>query len=177
MDAQQQLFGLMAVAEEQQKAVQAAVDGLAEDRRQWAKSVGHVAERIAANVSDASETAQQRSDDAIERFRRTWSTVIWKTVVAAIITVSALSALVVWAQRWHIGELIERRAALQDEVATLERQAAVYAKKGGRIVFSTCGDDGRLCIEIASNQGFNATAKGSYVSNDGNKSFVIPKGY
>ena len=33
MDAQQQLFGLMAMAEEQQKAVQAAIDGLA-GRRQ-----------------------------------------------------------------------------------------------------------------------------------------------
>ena len=32
MDAQQQLFGLMAVAEEQQKAVEAALSGLAAER-------------------------------------------------------------------------------------------------------------------------------------------------
>lgn len=32
MDAQQQLFGLMAVAEEHQKAVNAALEGLAAER-------------------------------------------------------------------------------------------------------------------------------------------------
>ena len=37
MDAQQQLFGLMALAQEQQKAVKAAIDGLAGEREKLAE--------------------------------------------------------------------------------------------------------------------------------------------
>ena len=46
MDAQQQLFGLMAVAEEHQKAVKAALDGLTAERAALAK------ERAAPGLRD-----------------------------------------------------------------------------------------------------------------------------
>ncbi|MGJ7582871.1 hypothetical protein ACSFA3_22100 [Variovorax sp. RHLX14] len=70
MDAQQQLFGLMALAEEQQKAVQAAIDGLADERAalseeriavaQAAASVAGVAgdvRKATANVASALQSA------------------------------------------------------------------------------------------------------------------------
>ena len=37
MDAQQQLFGLMSVAEEHQRAIEAAIDGLTAERAALAK--------------------------------------------------------------------------------------------------------------------------------------------
>jgi hypothetical protein len=180
MDAQQQLFGLMAVAEEQQKAVQSAIEGLKQERSGFTRTVNTSAEQIASTISDASTTAQQHADAAIDRFHGKWSSVIWKAVVAALITVSALSALVVWAQRWHIGELLEQKAALKIEVAALEKQAAVYAKKGGRIEITTCTDGAsvtRTCIRIAANQGAGNENFRPPFKNDAGSQFAIPAGY
>lgn len=177
MDAQQQLFGLMAVAEEQQKAVQAAIDGLKQERREFSRTVNDTTEQIASNLSGAATVAQQKSDAAIDRFQNKWSAIIWKTAVAAVVTVSAICGFVAWAQRYHVGELLERKAALTEEVAALEIQAAALAKKGGRIVYSTCG--GRLCIEANNNQGESAEQwKGAnYYNKETGQQFIIPKGY
>lgn len=56
MDTQQQLFGLMAAAEEHQKAVKAAIDGLAAERAALAKAVASVA-NVAGDVKKAAAEA------------------------------------------------------------------------------------------------------------------------
>lgn len=60
MEAQQQLFGLMAVAEEHQKAVKAAIDGLTAERAALAKeraAVAQAAASVAGVVGDMKRAA------------------------------------------------------------------------------------------------------------------------
>lgn len=58
MDVQQQLFGLMAVAEEHQKAVNAALDGLTAERAALAKERAAVVQAAASLAGVASEVRQ-----------------------------------------------------------------------------------------------------------------------
>jgi hypothetical protein len=64
MDAQQQLFGLMAVAEEQQKAVNAAIDGLTAERAELAKERAAVAQ-AAASVAGVAVEIRKAVADAV----------------------------------------------------------------------------------------------------------------
>lgn len=57
MDAQQQLFGLMTVAEEHQKAVKAAIEALATEREAFAKGQAMLADRLAQQVVAVQEAA------------------------------------------------------------------------------------------------------------------------
>ena len=69
MDAQQQLFGLMAVAEEHQKAVKAAIDGLAAERAALAKERAAVAQ-AAASVAGVAGDVKRAAADAIPAMQR-----------------------------------------------------------------------------------------------------------
>lgn len=63
MDAEQQLFGMMAVLEEQQKAVKAAIDGLAAERTATAKERAFMAQVLVA-VKDAAGGVRKAVGDA-----------------------------------------------------------------------------------------------------------------
>lgn len=69
MDAQQQLFTLMALAEEQQKAVQAAIEGLADERAALAKERAAVA-RAAASVAGVADEVRKAAADAVPALKR-----------------------------------------------------------------------------------------------------------
>jgi len=69
MDAQQQLFTLMALAEEQQKAVQVAIEGLAEERAALAKERAAVA-RAAASVADVASEVRKAAADAVPALKK-----------------------------------------------------------------------------------------------------------
>ena len=69
MDAQQQLFGLMAVAEEHQKAVKAAIDGLTAERAALAKERAAVAQ-AAASVAGVAGDVKRAAADAIPAMQR-----------------------------------------------------------------------------------------------------------
>lgn len=64
MDAQQQLFGMMAIAEEQQKAVKAAIDGLAAERASMAQvllAVNNAAQGVRKAAGEAVATSVTES--------------------------------------------------------------------------------------------------------------------
>lgn len=69
MDAQQQLFGLMAVAEEHQKAVKAALDGLTAERAALAKERAAVAQ-AAASVAGVADEVRMAAADAIPAIKK-----------------------------------------------------------------------------------------------------------
>jgi hypothetical protein len=69
MDAQQQLFGLMALAEEHQKAVQAALDGLAKERAALAQECIAVAQ-AAASVADVADAVREAAADAVPAMKK-----------------------------------------------------------------------------------------------------------
>lgn len=65
MDAEQQLFGMMTVLQDQQKAVQAAIDGLAAERAATAKERAFMAQVLVA-VKDAASGVRKAAGDAVE---------------------------------------------------------------------------------------------------------------
>lgn len=69
MDAQQQLFGLMAVAEEHQKAVKAALDGLTAERAALAKERAAVAQ-AAASVAGVAGEVRKAAAEAVPAIQK-----------------------------------------------------------------------------------------------------------
>jgi hypothetical protein len=69
MDAQQQLFGLMALAEEHQKAVQAAIEGLADERAALAKERVAIAQ-TAASVAGVAGEVRRAAADAVPAMKK-----------------------------------------------------------------------------------------------------------
>lgn len=69
MDAQQQLFSLMALAEEHQKAVQAAIDGLAEERAALAQERAAIA-RAAVSVADVAYEVRKTVADTVPALKK-----------------------------------------------------------------------------------------------------------
>lgn len=69
MDVQQQLFGLMAVAEEHQKAVKAAIDGLTAERAALAKERAAVAQ-AAASVAGVASDVKRAVAEAIPAMQK-----------------------------------------------------------------------------------------------------------
>jgi len=69
MDTQQQLFGLMTIAEEQQKAVKAAIDGLTAERTELAKERAALTQAVAkvAGVAGDVKRAAANAVPAMER--------------------------------------------------------------------------------------------------------------
>lgn len=64
MDAEQQLFGMMTVLQDQQKAVQAAIDGLAAERAATVKERAFMAQVLVA-VKDAAGGVRKAAGDAV----------------------------------------------------------------------------------------------------------------
>ena len=64
MDAQQQLFGMMTIAEEQQKAVKAAIDALAAERAAVAKERASMAQVLTA-VNNAAQGVRRAAGEAV----------------------------------------------------------------------------------------------------------------
>jgi hypothetical protein len=90
----------------------------------------------------------------------------------------------IWLQRFQVTELAQQKAQLQGEVAHLQTQVALLAKKGGRIKLATCA--GRLCIEASSDQGKGEGKgrskdvpewSGPWKDKENGVALVIPNGY
>lgn len=79
MDAQQQLFGLMAVAEEHQKAVKAALDGLTAERAALAKERAAVAQ-AAASVAGVAGEVRKAAAEAVPAIQKAASEAVGASV-------------------------------------------------------------------------------------------------
>jgi hypothetical protein len=109
-----------------------------------------------------------------------WALVVGGTALALVAVISLFAWGAVWYQRYQVEKLIDEKAALQTQVAELQDNVNLLAKKGGRIKLGSCGPKNRLCVQIESNQGDGAAQqdfKGAWYSDDGKTQFVIPKGY
>lgn len=199
--SEQELFGLMAVAEEQQKAVNAAIAGLAQERRALASAIESI-KRAAADVpkaageaastalrettGQATKTAQNSINQAAEALngaigdvKSAGAWLSWKLagvialVGGAVVLALYLVGLALMPAADEIRGLRAERAELQANIAELKRH-------GGKIKLSTCGPTDRLCVEITPAQGDaqgQRDFQGSWVSNDNRHRYVIPKGY
>ena len=171
MDAQQQLFGLMAVAEEHQKAVKAALDGLTAERAALAKERAAVAQAAASVAGVAGEVrkaaaeavpaiqkaageAEGKLSGAVAAFGWRWAMLAGGAAAGGIVAVLLAAWLAVWWQRHQVEQLAEQKAALLGEVAQLQANAEDWAKRGGRAKLEKCGDQGRLCVRIVKTTGY-----------------------
>jgi hypothetical protein len=189
MDQEQQLYGLMAIAEEQQKAVKAAIDGLAKERMALSQmastvqkaagsAVGDAVIQSLAGVQDEAANAIRRAlNPAVERLasvvqtaneaertlKNAGSWFAWKWV-AMMAGCTGVLCLVSYAA---VEYQVNRVAELQAEKAELQTTINELANKGGRLKFSACG--GRLCVLVQDGS--------TWSSKNSDDQWVIPKGY
>lgn len=203
---EQQIFGLMAIAEEHQKAVAAAIAGLTAERAALAKERALLAQvaqgiqkatgeavsaAVRQSLDGASETAvtaftkaagpfagevrkvAEQASAAAEKVDRAaqWLGMKAVAVAAGCIVIVGLAAWGIVA--WERHQVVDLKKQIAQERATV----AMLTKDGGRLVTNSC--DGRLCIEVSSNQGTSdgsAVKLGGWTTKNG-RVYVIPKGY
>ena len=177
MDAvEEQLYGLIAAAQEQQKAAETALTGLAKERKALAATTDGLKTTLEAAVSkatiDSLGSAPKAATEALKAATEALNTAgAW--LGAKFIATFAIAGTAFLVGFLVLGsvllpspsEILELRA----EKAELESGIADLSKRGGRIKLRDCG--GRLCVEVSSNQGTGWT--------DGSKNIalVIPRGY
>lgn len=163
---EKELFAFAAIAKEQQAAAQSAIDGLADlsDR-----AAGAVRSEVQTQMQEIrSQTvaafkghkvalgeAVEAAEDATDAIRESIKGVGWKLALVAFLAALGLVAAVglaafglVEIQRYQVRSLANEKADLVQEVAALQAAAADFAKRAGKAKLTTCGDKGRLCVEI-----------------------------
>lgn len=173
MDPHEQLFGLIAAAEAQQKAAATAIAGMAKERGELAatlealknaagtlqKGLQEAAGRAVKDSLDQSlENAEKVSNravgvlrDATEQVRQAGTWVSFKTAAAVglvgVLTIGAVYGI----GRYMVSSTLQEISDLRAQKAELQANVDDLAKRGGRVKLNTCG--GRLCVEASSNQG------------------------
>ncbi len=201
MDTNNQLTMLYGAAMEQQDAVKAAMDGLAQERAKLVATIGALknassglqtatgaaaSKAVIDSLAQAPKTAvealsvaTEALDNAAKRVRNAGAWISWKFAL-----MFAFAGVAAVATNYAIGRFtLPDRAeiqALRSEKAELETNIADLHKRGGKIKINTCG--GRLCIEASTNQGKDAAGNtvtmGSWRTTDGRDvPLVIPRGY
>ena len=104
----------------------------------------------------------------------------WKVFALAIASTVGV-CLVAWGSIWwprhQISSLTEQKAALQTEVAELQTNVEVLAKRGGKIKMNICGPKKRLCVEVDPDQEAKGWENFKGPFGDGEERYIIPKGY
>lgn len=201
---EQELFGLVAVAQEQQKAVKSAIDGLTAERvalaRERAALGTVVADSVKQSLRGASEVATKslreaanpifsKLDSAVRAatevegyMRAAGAWFAWKWVAMAAGGTAGVCLIAYLALAWQLHEVSSLRtekAALAAEVTQMRANVSALKRRGGNIVMTTCG--GRLCIEASSNQGTEQDGSpipmGGWTAHGGRVQLVIPRGY
>jgi len=130
-------------------------------------------------VTDAFAGLQRdivRARGAMRWFSYRWIVIVGVSLVGLFALGGGLAWALVALQRHQVAELIERKTALEADIAEMMVNQAALAKKGARIKIDNCG--GRPCIEVSPNQSENLTDwKGPWNNSTTGKSYVIPKGY
>jgi hypothetical protein len=180
MTEEDKIFGLIAVAEEHQKAVTTGIEGLAAERAALARAVKGLRgaaeealeEAARQSLAGASETAvaafskasepfkkemrevADKASDAAARVRSAagWIGVKAVAVTVGLIVIVGLTASISLAWEHHrVSDLSAEAAQLRSQIAQERVTVAELDKRGGRVHWDTCG--GRLCFEASSNQG------------------------
>jgi hypothetical protein len=136
-----------------------------------------------SGMAAQAQQAEQQLNKATASFGWKWAALAGGALALTLATFMLVAWMSIWLQRFQVTELAEQKTRLQAEVAQLQTQVAVLAKKGARIKLATCG--GRLCIEASSDQG-KGEAKGRsnghqwsgpWKDKENGVALVIPNGY
>jgi hypothetical protein len=138
---------------------------------------------VATAAKGAVKDAFKDLQEDIERARGAMRWFSYRWIVIVGLSLGGLGALAVgllWAsltwQRHEVLQLTEQRTAIQADIAEMQVNAAVLAKKGARIKITDCG--GRLCI-VASKTQTDSFKDWHGIWNDAKtgQTMVIPNGY
>ena len=184
---------LRRTATEAVPAIERAADRVIKDSMERALGLTQdAASRIwtgtAAPVVEHFSTVTQMAVEMETRIRRAGYRHAWQwtaltalgvvaTIVVAVVGVQQLKSQQAEVQRQQ-ADLQSQKAAFSEEMARMQASVTFLEKKGGRIRLDKCGPEGRLCFEVAADQGIGRNNfKGAWFNSDNQKSFVIPKGY
>ena len=118
----------------------------------------------------------ERARGAMKWFSYRWIVIIGVSLVGLFALGGGLAWALVALQRHQLAELIERKTALEADIAEMTVNAAALAKKGARIKITDCG--GRLCIVADKRQSDKTTDwHGIWNNEKTGETFVIPNGY
>ena len=118
----------------------------------------------------------ERARGAMRWFLYRWIVIVGVSLVGLFALGGGLAWALVALQRHQVTELIERKTALEANIAEMQVNAEALAKKGARIKITDCG--GRLCIVANKRQSDKATDwHGLWNNAETGETFVIPKGY
>ena len=170
METEEQLFGLMEIAERQQSAVQAALDGLVAERVTLRLVVQQAVEdglnrsaNLGAKTVQASavpllgrlEKLASRAGEVEASLHRVVQWTSWQMLGKGLAAFAALTLLgwfaastVLWWDVNAIGSLQARKAALEMQIATMQANRAEWQKAGMLGKIEHCGPDGRPCIRV-----------------------------
>ena len=177
---------LRRTATEAVPAIERAADRVIKDSMERALGLTQdAASRIwtgtAAPVVEHFSTVTQMAVEMETRIRRAGYRHAWQwTALTALGVVATIVVAVVGVQQLKSqqADLQTQKAAFSEEMARMQASVTFLEKKGGRIHLDKCGPDGRLCFEVAADQGIGRNNfKGAWFNSDNQKSFVIPKGY
>ena len=176
MDTQQQLFGLMAIAEDQQKAVSEALAGLEREREALARerqalaseradlvpAVRKISRDAFAGAAGVIEKAARPSIDGLSdvvkaagalegRLSMRWLSWCLCVAVGAVLVVMAATWGALEWQRHEVRQLQEEKKALAAEVAEMQENAAEWSRRGMKARLFDCGEKGkkfRPCVRV-----------------------------
>lgn len=191
------ILGLIAAAEEHQRAAKIAIDGLAAERAALARAVQGVraaaGEAVAGaarqSLAGASETAVAAFSKAAEPFTQKVEAVADKAdkaadrvnsaarwigakavavAVGCIIVVGLAAWGLVALERHQVSDLSAEAAQLREQIAQERATVAELDKRGGKAKLNWCGPGRRLCVHVD-------TKAGTF--GDGHATYMVIKGY
>lgn len=156
---EQNLFQLLTVVEEQQKAATKAITALGQEREKIAKEREEIRATInsavKAALASAGEAALKDSAKALSlasskvRTAAQWlSFQVVGAALAGLLLVAFIGfGFMEWKQ-YEYQSLVEKTKRLEDELPVLEAQAAHWEEKAGRATLSRCGPKKKPCARV-----------------------------
>jgi hypothetical protein len=162
---EQNLFQLITLAEEQQKAIASALKGLTQEREALPKTIQTAVEQsVAANIktslkgsSEAITVASGKLTTASQWF----SLGILGACAGALVLIALIGFGFVEWKKYEVQELADRKALLEQELPQLEARAAEWEQKAGRAVPKK-----KLCVKVNKQAGAFGT-EGEFLVIDG----------
>jgi hypothetical protein len=192
MNEEDKIFGLIAVAEEHQKAVNAAIDGLAAERAAFTQVVQGIQEAAGEAVAGAArqslagvaETAVGAFANASEPFMRDVRDVAakageaagqvnsaarWLGAKAVAVAVGCIMVvgLAAWGfvalERHQVNDLSAKVADFRAQIAQEQATVAELDKRGGKAKLNWCGPGRRLCVQVDTKAGTFGNGHATYM--------------
>ena len=169
---EERLYGLMEIAERQQAAVQAALDGLAAERAAVAESLAGAATEGVAAVQAATGPLLSRLAGVAEQAGQadaalrgvvawaSWRLLGWMVAAVALLVLLGwlASNAVLWWDTGTIGAAQAERARLQAAVAAMQANRDEWVKAGLIAKLERCGPKARPCVRINESAGAFGTS-------------------